>query len=425
MVDDPDVEQAVRRVGRALTAQVDEVAAEVASRVLDTMPELGAALDERIAEETRDSGVANVGAMAAMLAYGIPAGTIEPPHGAVEFARALIRRGIELPVLLRAYRVGHAALADIWVGLATRELADDGRLLGAALRRSEAAMFDYLDRVCARLVEACAEEQERWTQTAVAARAQVAREVLGDGAADPDATGRALGYDLRRHHVALIVWRPFSEDDDLGGDPQLLRTATALAAHCGCVDPLLIPAGRGLLWAWIGSHAPLDVAQLTAAAVPDGGIRVAAGASGHGPEGFRASHRQAERVVRVAAFARELPGAVVTYPSVALLSTLCADHEQARAFAALELGPLLAGDARELRETLRVFLDTGSSHVRAARELGVHEKTVTYRVRRAERLLGHPVAGRRTELAAALLVASALSADENGGPTALSPGPIA
>ena len=55
-----------------------------------------------------------------------------------------------------------------------------------------------------------------------------------------------------------------------------------------------------------------------------------------------------------------------------------------------------------LAATLRVYLEEGTSPVRAARRLGVHENTIVYRVRRAEAQLGHPVAERGLELAVAL-----------------------
>ena len=61
-----------------------------------------------------------------------------------------------------------------------------------------------------------------------------------------------------------------------------------------------------------------------------------------------------------------------------------------------------------MSSTLRVFLEEGSSYVRAARRLGVHENTVTYRVHRAEELLGHPTTERQLELRVALRLARLL-----------------
>ncbi|MFN8203194.1 MAG: helix-turn-helix domain-containing protein [Solirubrobacteraceae bacterium] len=86
------------------------------------------------------------------------------------------------------------------------------------------------------------------------------------------------------------------------------------------------------------------------------------------------------------------------------------DVGEAQRFVARELGALAAGDepARRLTATLRVFLDEGSSFVRAGRRLGVHENTVAYRVRRAEELLGHRVGERQLELRVALRLAEVL-----------------
>jgi DNA-binding PucR family transcriptional regulator len=52
-----------------------------------------------------------------------------------------------------------------------------------------------------------------------------------------------------------------------------------------------------------------------------------------------------------------------------------------------------------------IFLEEGSSFVRAGRRLGIHANTVAYRVRRAESLLGRPVTERQLELRVALRLA--------------------
>src|SRR6202011_1795896 len=98
------------------------------------------------------------------------------------------------------------------------------------------------------------------------------------------------------------------------------------------------------------------------------------------------------------------------YRDVALLAVLCADSERARALARAELGPLAADDeaAARLRQTVATFLACGESHVAAAQKLYVHQKTVAYRVRQAESLLGRRLSERRAELEAALLVHRAL-----------------
>ena len=102
---------------------------------------------------------------------------------------------------------------------------------------------------------------------------------------------------------------------------------------------------------------------------------------------------------------------MTTYRSAGLASALCAEPEAARRFSRAELLGLDGDDpaAERLRQTLTAYLEEGNSPVRAARRLGVHEKTVVYRVRKAEELLGHPVAGRRAELELALRVRALLA----------------
>jgi DNA-binding PucR family transcriptional regulator len=95
------------------------------------------------------------------------------------------------------------------------------------------------------------------------------------------------------------------------------------------------------------------------------------------------------------------------FGDVSLDALMTHDLDEARRFVAAELGPLAADDDGpcRLRATLLVFLEEGGSFVRASRRLGVHENTVTYRVRRAEELLGHRVVERQLELRAALRLA--------------------
>ncbi|MBA3744798.1 helix-turn-helix domain-containing protein, partial [Sporichthya sp.] len=87
-------------------------------------------------------------------------------------------------------------------------------------------------------------------------------------------------------------------------------------------------------------------------------------------------------------------------------SALLADPEAARRFATAELAGLAAADVStaRLRDTLEAYLAEGASHKRAAQRLTLHEKTVEQRVRRAEELLGRPLAGRRGAVEAALVV---------------------
>jgi len=75
------------------------------------------------------------------------------------------------------------------------------------------------------------------------------------------------------------------------------------------------------------------------------------------------------------------------------------------------LGPLAESspEAERLRTTLRVYFACHESKASASVRLGIHEKTVAYRLRRATELLGGPIERRRVELEAALLILAASS----------------
>ena len=127
-----------------------------------------------------------------------------------------------------------------------------------------------------------------------------------------------------------------------------------------------------------GVHVPAD-AKLE----PPPGTQLAVGTPGEGVEGFRSSHRQALSTYRIA---RGTTQPVTTFADVVLLALTLQDPTLAREFVRCELGPLAGDDARSqlLRETLRAYFDAGQNAAAAAAALGVHERTVTYRLRSIE-----------------------------------------
>ncbi len=210
-----------------------------------------------------------------------------------------------------------------------------------------------------------------------------------------------MGYELRRHHVAMVL-RP-SAIGEAGADRAALEgAAREIATVLEAGPPLLMRASDGSLYGWGATFEPAadkTILAATAVALPDG-CTGALGNPGHGAAGFRESHLQARQALRA------VHGGLVAFASVGLASTLLADHEVARRFAAAELARLGGHDAAtaRLRETLEAYLAEGASHKRAALRLTLHEKTVEQRVRRAEELLGRPLAGRRAAVEAALVI---------------------
>jgi hypothetical protein len=213
---------------------------------------------------------------------------------------------------------------------------------------------------------------------------------------------------LRRTHVGLILADEPETPLGVGGG-ELEREAIEVAAILGCSDPLLIPAGAAVLWAWCGTFdapSPFAFGRVERHR-PCPSVRMAVGRPAFGVEGFRVTHVEAGHASRF----WDLGGGTATsYRSVELVSLLASDLDRARRFVRNELGPLAdqSDNAARLRSTLLGFLANGCSHVRAAPELHMHQNTVYNHVRRAEELLGGSVTERRVELQAALILAETL-----------------
>lgn len=289
-------------------------------------------------------------------------------------------------------------------------------------------------------------ELERW---------HVGYVVWSEAAAEAPGAGQALFGEMEQVAAAVA--------ESLGARSALtVAQGRHLACWAGRLEPqhledLRVPrrvrsSGRG---AGKSANASVEGAAVDVGAASAGsGLSVAAGTPSFGVEGFVLSHREALLARRVAQLRGEggagggsgagaasvgsgVTGAgaggaragsaaagagaeggsgsagagatgagrvCVAYPDLALEALMVDDVESARRFAARELGPLLAGDDATVRlaSTLAVFLDEGASFARAARRLGVHTNTVTYRVHRAEELLGHRVTERQLELRVAL-----------------------
>ena len=124
------------------------------------------------------------------------------------------------------------------------------------------------------------------------------------------------------------------------------------------------------------------------------------------------THRQALQAYRVAV----LGGAPVTrYDDVALEALVVQDERLAREFVARELGPLAARDAKtaRLRATLRAYFSLGQNASAAGALLGVHERTVGYRLATIEERIGRPIIRRRDELGLALRIHALIDSDSD------------
>ncbi|WP_092536093.1 PucR family transcriptional regulator [Amycolatopsis arida] len=410
MLEDSEVAEHVARVAATLGGRAEELTSDLVALY---ERELG-----HLVHDTEDmvsllsaSVYQNIDTALRIFQHGIDPTRVEAPAAAMEYARRLAQRGTPVIDLIRAYYLGQTAVLDEAMAEAARQV-DDTQLLSAMMRGALTTTFAFIDRVTQQVVSAYQEERDRWLLNRSAVRAARVRALLDGGGTDLDATSAGLGYRLRGTHVGVIAWYP---DGSAVGDA--LTRLEALTGELGARlggdgRPLFVPHDELCAWVWLPLPGPAPdrewlrraLAEVESADSADGAVRLAVGEPGHDLAGFRRTHRQAQRVHALAQAAGERCARVLTFAEVGGIALMASDITAASAWVRDTLGPLATDDEQHerLRETLRVFLAGGGSYTAAASRLTMHKNSVQYRVRKAEELLGRPVAERRLDVELAL-----------------------
>ncbi|EXU68081.1 hypothetical protein Z951_11605 [Streptomyces sp. PRh5] len=318
--------------------------------------------------------------------------------------REFARRRLGLDKVLRGIRVAHAALTHALMN-ACQELAPPSAR-AEQFRRVSELLFDFVDTFSSRMTAEYLSEHDRWVTSGAAAREETVRSILDGRPVKLEAASELLTYRLEGHHLAVIAWcdnpAPDVTDD-------LQRAAAELLHQRGCTSTLVLPMGRTTVWAWGVPGASASTRKPATAGYPDG-FRIACGSVRQALPGFRQSHEDAQHAARIAHLNPAGTGPVVDYPDVELAALISADLPALRRFVRDELRELAADDqhADRLRRTLRMYLRNERSLTVAAAQLHVARNTVTYRVKRAQEVLGHDLAARLPELMTALEAAQTL-----------------
>ncbi len=414
----PDLEGVVRQQISAVLGALapGSLAHEMADLLMESIPELGRADDTDFRTGLLLSCESNLTSIWNGLLTGASPDAISPPVEAVAWAHDLVHRGVQLPALLRAYRLGHG-LGERRLEEVAGELEIEPNIRWRALARMSHYMFAYVDAICTALVDDYEQERARWIRGAAAARAELVTAIIARQPVDPRSATDRLRYDVARRHLALIVWAdPRNETQPAGS---LEDEAIQLAAALGGGAVLTVPVGARAVWAWTSGDGLAEDAASLSHRMGDG-VRAAIGTPLEGLSGMAESHDQARVARRVAELRAVRPGTVVGYRAAGLTALLTADPAEAVRFAQTELGELLAptDTSARVRATVRVYLEENLSPARTARRLGIHQNTVVYRVKQAEELLGRGVEERRLHLEVALRLADMIDGLQAAAPGA-------
>lgn len=418
-----DVRSGVLMIAARLEQQVEQISRAIRIEIEDQIPELR--VDARMIEMLGASTLANVETILAALQRDVPVESVDAPAAALDYGRRAAQHDIAVGSLIRGYRLGQRRMTE-WVFEELRALGLGADTRIAVIEVITTVVFEYIDRVTQQVVAEYEGEREHWLQNQNSIRAMRVRDVLSDGAAiDCDSASAAIGYPLEVQHLAVILWYQETEAAD-GALARLQQFTAALAATVGCcADPLFAAADQASAWVWLPLRYPPGnlTAQVRDYARPrQDSLNIAVGAVGSGVEGFRRSHRQAQRV-RAAVLARGCEPrdsarvlAVATDSEMMTAAILGAGIGEVREWVADVLGALATQTDEDavLREALRVYLRSGPNPESAAKELNLTFNTLRSRVERAGARRGRPIDDRTD-------VELALSVCQSYGPPVLRP----
>jgi hypothetical protein len=313
----------------------------------------------------------------------------ELPPDLVELARLQAGSQCEPPGFVDAWLVGQEVFWDRFALTAERTLADTA-LCWDVVKAARLQLSGHAARLNRLFRSASEAELVRAARILDDARLQAVSRALAGQWVD----AAELGYDLGHHHVAVVADAPAL-------DALARRTERQL---------LLVAAPGGGAWAWLGGRSPMSDSELDAVIAWQRGredVRVAFGEPAAGIAGFAASHQQA---LEAQAIAGATGQRAVRFADLSLLAAVLRDGELAKGFIERELGELdhPGQRMRELRATLRAYLEHSQSISATAALRRRDRKTIVRQLRSAERLIQHRVSDRSDELLMALRVAEIL-----------------
>ncbi|MFG3097704.1 PucR family transcriptional regulator [Streptomyces sp. NPDC048202] len=402
------VDPLVAEVARAIEADLPALTEELTTWFTEVIPEFQH--DETVRGLMVASTSSNLVAIVDLLRHSIPVEQISVPTAAAEYARRFAQHSLSLEALLRAYRLGENRFTK-W-GITALD-GIDGVPTGlalAAVAELSLRTHSYLDQVIEGLIEIYETERRLWNSRIGAARAAQIRLVLESESLSEAEVRHLLGIPVTCWHTAAVAWLPAEGPGSAG---TLDAAAHLVQQVSGPGTPLTLLNDERTMWIWTQHRAPrrLDLDRLREGVLGLGSeVRVALGSQAPGVDGFRGSLREAMRAKAVAETGQNGSLRVLAFDDIAVAALLTDDAEDLERWITRVLGALVtdAPGIGQLRDTVMAYLSSGGSYTQAAARLHLHKNTVHYRIRKAEELLGRPLAEGRLEVEVALLARTLL-----------------
>jgi hypothetical protein len=372
----------------ALEAELELLVASVADRILARMQatkgeppaELHEALRRGVSAAVRDA-LARLRSQAEL--------PQELPPDLIELARLYADAGWELGGLADAALAGEEVFWDCFEVVAERTLGD-AALCWEVVKAARVRLRGNPGRLTGLFGRECEREVARDTGIDEDSRLRAVLRALEGQWVDPG----ELGYDLAGHHVAVVA----------DASPSLDAMARRVERQL-----LRVPAPEGGIWGWLGGATRVSEGELDALIASRGPSdgRVAFGEPAEGIAGFAVSHHQAIEASAVAVATNQR---AVRFADFRVLIAVLRDGDLAHAFIERELGELdrPSERMRELRKTLRAYLEHSQSVSATAALRRRDRKTIERQLRSAEQLIHHRVSDRSDAVLIALRVADIL-----------------
>ena len=317
----------------------------------------------------------------------------EPPRellpDLIELARVCARSRCELPDLADPWLMGQEVFWDRFEAVAERTL-EDAALCWDVIKAARGRLSGHAARLSGLFRRAYEREFTRVRGVNDDSRLGVVLHALDGQWVEPG----ELGYDLAFHHVALVAEAP----------PELDAVARSTDRAL-----LQVRTPDGGVWAWLGGPTRMSEDELDAliASQASSDASVAFGEPAEGIAGFAMTHQQALEARSVAVATDQC---AVRFADFHVLIAVLRDANLAQGLIERELGELdrPSERMRELRETLRAYLEHSQSVSATAALRRRDRKTIERQLRSAEDLIHHPVSDRSDAVLTALRVAEIL-----------------